>query len=275
MKKAKPIPELVKKTAVMGSVLATAILVASCSQDAAEPSMTSEPEMSSMDMGAPETSIPEMSTNIDSLMQARPEADKARDDARKPLETMELLGVQKGWTVVDVAAGGGYFTRVISALVGADGTVLAQFGERALQNNDGQMQKELAAELGNIEPVFTGMEGIGDGVADGAITALNLHDAYNFRGEEGGQAFVNEIFRVLKSGGHAVIIDHEGDEGAANQDLHRLPASTARMLIENAGFEVVELSDLLNNPSDDHSLNVRDPSLERATDQFLFVVRKP
>jgi predicted methyltransferase len=206
---------------------------------------------------------------------ARPQADKDRDAARKPRETMETLGVQEGWTVVDVSAGGGWFTHVISAAVGPNGKVLAQFGTRPLETNNGQAQKDMAARLGNVEPVFATMAEIPANSADAAVTALNFHDAYNFRGEEGAQAFLKDIYNVLKPGGIAAIIDHEGAEGNDNQALHRLPPAIAREQILKAGFEIVSESDVLDNPEDDHSLEVRDTTLGRATDQFFFVVRKP
>lgn len=138
--------------------------------------------------------------DFDAKLAARPEADKARDAARKPKETVALLGLSEGMTVVDVSAGGGWFTRVLSAAVGPQGKVLAQFGERPLQNNNGQAQKDLAAQLGNVEPQFVAMAAMPAGVADAALTALNLHDAFNFRGEEAGVAFVKEIYNVLKPG---------------------------------------------------------------------------
>ncbi len=205
----------------------------------------------------------------------RPAADKERDAARKPKETMEALGVQEGWTVVDVSAGGGWFTYVLSAAVGPEGKVYSQFGERPLQNNNGQAQRDMAASLGNVEPMFVAMSEMPAGVADAAVTALNLHDAYNFRGEEGAQAFIKDIYNVLKPGGVAAIIDHEGTEGAANNDLHRLPASTAREQLVKAGFEIVSESDVLDNPADDHKVSSSDESLGRATDQFLIIVKKP
>jgi len=206
---------------------------------------------------------------------ARPQADKDRDAARKPRETMEVLGVQEGWTVVDVSAGGGWFTHVISAAVGPNGKVIAQLGPRPLETNNGQAQRDMAARLGNVEPVFAAMSEVPAGTADAAVTALNFHDAYNFRGEEGAQGFLKDIFNALKPGGVAAIIDHEGDEANDNAALHRLPKSVARAQIEKAGFEIVSESDVLDNPADDHSLEVRDASLSRATDQFFFVVRKP
>lgn len=213
--------------------------------------------------------------DFDAKMEARPQADRDRDAARKPRETIEALGVQEGWTVVDVMAGGGYFTRVLSAAVGPNGKVLMQVGARPLETNNGQAQKDMAAELGNVEPVFDEMSAIPAGIADAVITAQNYHDAYNFRGEEGSQAFLKDIYNALKPGGVAVIIDHEGDVGAPNTDLHRIPASIAREQIQKAGFEIVGESDVLDNPQDDHKLSVRDASVRGETDQFLFVVRKP
>ncbi|MES2626235.1 MAG: class I SAM-dependent methyltransferase [Pseudomonadota bacterium] len=223
------------------------------------------------------TLVMALPADFDAKLQSptRPQADKDRDDARKPKETMEVLGVQEGWTVVDVSAGGGWFTYVLSAAVGPEGKVYSQVGERPLQTNNGQAQKDMAASLGNVEPMFVAMSAMPAGVADAAVTALNLHDAYNFRGEEGAQAFLKEIFNVLKPGGVAAIIDHDGTEGAANGDLHRLPASIAREQILKAGFEIVSESEVLDHPADDHSLKSNDPTLSRATDQFLIVVKKP
>jgi predicted methyltransferase len=41
---------------------------------------------------------------------ARPAEDKARDDVRKPIDTVQFLGIETGDTVIDVIAAGGWFT---------------------------------------------------------------------------------------------------------------------------------------------------------------------
>lgn len=200
---------------------------------------------------------------------ARPAEDKMRDGTRRPAQVMEALGVQEGWTFVDVAAGAGWYTEVISAAVGPTGKVVMQVGSRG-----GEAQDQRAARLGNVDVVKTGMEEIQPGIADAALTALNLHDAFNFRGEEGAVAMLQGIYDVLKAGGVAAIIDHEGSAGNNNGDLHRMVAADARRLLEQVGF-VVEESNILHSYADDHSLNIRDPKLGRNTDRFLFIVRKP
>ena len=57
---------------------------------------------------------------------ARPAEDKERDAVRKPVETVQFLGIKTGQTVIDVIAAGGWFTEVLSAAVGPSGKVLGQ-----------------------------------------------------------------------------------------------------------------------------------------------------
>lgn len=192
--------------------------------------------------------------------ESRPAEDRMRDGARRPYQVMMLLGVEEGMTVVDVGAGGGWYTRVLSAAVGPSGTVLAQ-GLRG-GGLDG---------LGNVEVVEGGLDSIDANSVDVAVTGLNIHhmDA------ERGVPYMEGISRILKPGGVAAIIDHVGAPGMNNAQLHRLPIADARSWIEEAGFEIVEESDILRQAADDHTLSARDPRLGRNPDRFLFVVRKP
>ena len=194
---------------------------------------------------------------------ARPAEDKARDGSRRPYQVMQLLDVQEGMTVVDVAAGGGWYTEVLSAAVGPSGTVIAQFGPRG----NAEERQARANRLGNVEAVFEGLPTVGTGVADRAVTALTLHHRDT--------AYLREIYEALKPGGMAVVIDHEGSPGMDNDELHRMLKADARNWIEEAGFEIVEDSDLLHTSADDHSMYIMAPELGRDTDRFLFLVRRP
>jgi predicted methyltransferase len=202
---------------------------------------------------------------------SRPAADRVRDGARRPAQVMELLGVDAGMTAIDVGAGGGWYTRVLSAAVGPDGHVIAQFGPRALQRGDGQQQRDLAASLGNAEASFEDLGDLDAGIADVAVTALNMHHGNADRNVP----YLSGILRVLKSGGHAAIIDHIGSPDMNNGPLHRMLVDDARTWIEAAGFEIVVESDILRTTADDHSLSATDPALGRNSDRFLFIVRKP
>jgi predicted methyltransferase len=203
--------------------------------------------------------------------ESRPLEDKVRDGARRPYQVMQLLGVSAGMTVLDVGAGGGWYTRVLSAATGPSGKVTAQFGPRALQREDGREPKALAASLGNTEAYFGEVADIAPNSIDAAVTALNMHHM----NAERAMPYLRDIFAVLKPGGRAAIIDHVGLAEVDNSRLHRIVPSVVKGWIEAAGFEIVQESDILRTTADDHMLSVSDPILGRNSDRFLFVVRKP
>ena len=51
----------------------------------------------------------------------RSDADRGRDAQRKPAEVMAFAGIQPGMTVFDLFAGGGWYTELLSYVVGDDG----------------------------------------------------------------------------------------------------------------------------------------------------------
>ena len=50
----------------------------------------------------------------------RPDADKTRDDNRKPAAVVAVSGLKAGDSVVELGSGGGYYTRILAKTVGAD-----------------------------------------------------------------------------------------------------------------------------------------------------------
>ena len=203
--------------------------------------------------------------------ESRPLEDRVRDGARRPYQVMTLLDVDAGMTLLDVGAGGGWFTRVLSAATGPSGKVIAQFGPRALQRENGQAQKDLAASLGNTEAFFGNVAEIPAGSVDRAVTALNMH---HMNAERAGP-YLKDLLTVLKPGGRAAIIDHVGTPQNNNAQLHRMLPSDVKTWLQTAGFEIVAESDILRTTADDHTLSVDDPRLGRDVDQFMFIVRKP
>jgi predicted methyltransferase len=102
--------------------------------------------------------------------EARPAEDKARDGSRRPLQVLEFLGIEEGMTVLDVAAGEGWFTEVLSAGVGPSGKVIMQAGQRMLPQ-EAQLQAR-AERLGNVTVSFAETWDLDiDGQVDVAVTA--------------------------------------------------------------------------------------------------------
>ncbi len=214
--------------------------------------------------------------------ETRSAEDRARDAGRKPAEVVAFLGIEPGMTVVDLIAAGGYYTEVLSLAVGPEGTVYAQNNAFVLKMRDGVNDKAMTARLAggrlpNVERLDREMAelGLAPGSIDAAVTALNFHDVYNARGPDAAAGFVKAVYRFLKPGGVLGIVDHVGNAGADNESLHRIEEELAVGAAVAAGFEVEATSDLLRNPTDDHSKYVFDPAIRGRTDRFVLRLRKP
>jgi predicted methyltransferase len=209
---------------------------------------------------------------------ARPAESKAADAHRKPIETIQFLGVKTGDTVVDFVAAAGWFTEVLSAAVGPTGKVYSSNPPFLVQAD---AEKALHDRLGNVVAVHGPMTEAGvQAGADAAVTALNLHDLYNgFGGNPGSEAqaveFLKAAHAALKPGGVLGVIDHVGISGQDNATFHRMLLAQARDVVTKAGFTIEAESSILANPADDHTKAVWDPTIRGNTDQFLIRARKP
>src|SRR6186997_1792165 len=97
---------------------------------------------------------------------------KARDASRKPIESVQFIGIKTGQTVVDMIAAGGWFTEVLSAAVGPSGKVYASNPPFFTQQDaETAMQKRLG-----VQAVHTSLAEAGVKDVDAVVTALNLHD---------------------------------------------------------------------------------------------------
>ena len=210
---------------------------------------------------------------------ARAEADKGRDEARKPAEVLVFIGVEPGMTVLDIAASAGWYTEVFSVAVGEDGTVYSQNTLATLERRDGASDKALSARLAddrlpNVIRADGEISAIEPRSIDVAFTALNFHDTYNFAGAEAAAALLAEIYAVLKPGGVFGFIDHSGDPEQNNTKLHRIPKQIVMDLATESGFIVEAESDVLAHPEDDRTEMVFG-EIRGKTDRIVLKLRKP
>lgn len=211
-------------------------------------------------------------------------SDFVRDEARKPVEVLEFLGIGAGMTVLDVYAAGGYYTFILSKAVGPDGLVYAQNTERGLAFREDRQEisqgealanKIRQGKLSNVRSLVGRVAelDIPPASLDGILLMQTLHDSYNGSPERSLNLLL-ELRRLLKPGGVIGITDHIGVAGNNNRELHRMEIEQAIDVSERAGF-IVQSSDLLRNPRDDHSRSIFDPRLARNTDRFLLRLINP
>ncbi len=214
---------------------------------------------------------------------ARPEADRVRDADRKPGECIALTGIHPGQKVAEMLPGGGYFTRIFSKVLGPSGELYAWLPLPPPNAPPGgrDMSAPIRAlmadpnypniKLANMDPSTP----LPDKV-DLVWTSLNYHDMHNRPNADLG-AINRMVWDALKPGGLYMVIDHAAKKGSGASDtstLHRIDPDLVKKEVESVGFELVQTSDLLKHPADDHTLNSHQVPRGK-TDQFVFLFQRP
>jgi len=214
----------------------------------------------------------------------RSDAEKARDVGRRPAAVVTFLGIEEGMKVMDVLASGGYYTDVLAEAVGPAGRVYAQNIAAVLKFRNGANDKAMTARLANgrlpnvvrLDAEFDAL-GVEPGRLDAALTALNIHDVIDGRGEDVAHAVLMAVRATLAPGGVLGVIDHAGNPGEdeKNKELHRIDEARVVAALERAGFEIEATSDVLRHPEDDRTKMVFARDIRGATDRFVIRARKP
>jgi predicted methyltransferase len=217
----------------------------------------------------------------------RPAEDRQRDADRKPAETIKFAGIKPGDRVMELAPSKGYFTRLLSKVVGPKGHVYAISPPRrpnapADAPDPVAATKAIAAQpdYSNVTAEVRAIESFGGAESepvDVVWTSQNYHDFHNVPNLDVG-ALNKAIFDALKPGGLYIVLDHAAAAGSGARDtstLHRIDPATVKTEVLAAGFDLAGESKLLHNPKDEHTLKVFDPSIRGKTDQFILKFRKP
>jgi predicted methyltransferase len=215
----------------------------------------------------------------------RPPEQIKLDPTRKPALLVAFSGLKPGDHVADFMPGNGYFTRIFSDVVGANGRVYAFIPLEQIANCP-------ATEIAGTDaiahdPGYANVTVLTDSVAnfrapeklDLLWTAQNYHDLHDtFMGPTDIAKLNKAFFDALKPGGIFLVIDHVAVSGSGLRDtetLHRIDPIRMQREIEAAGFILEAHSDVLRNGDDDHQRAVFDPMIRGKTDQVVFRFRRP
>ena len=211
---------------------------------------------------------------------ARPAADRARDAQRKPASVLALAGVQAGQRVVDIGPGAGYYTRLLSRIVGPQGQVLAfnpTWLDRKFPKARDGVAALIASGYGNLTSSIQPMAEIAFDAPVDLVFFVQLYHDQHWQHVDIVQ--MNQaIFRALRPGGVYFIVDHRAPAGTTDaqiDQLHRIDPAVVRREVLAAGFTLEAESDLLRNPQDPLTSGVFDPAIRGQTDQFILKFRKP
>jgi predicted methyltransferase len=210
----------------------------------------------------------------------RPADDRDLDARRKPAEVLAFARVRPGEAVGEYLPGGGYYTRLLSGVVGPKGKVYALETTTWGQENIDSTKKVLSEPgRGNVSLDLAPLGAFHlPAKVDVFWITDNYHDLHIPKYATIDMAVFNkQVFDALKPGGEYFIIDHAAAPGTGatlSPKLHRIDEATVIQEVTAAGFRLVGESKILSNPADDRAKSVFDPALHFKTDQFILAFRK-
>lgn len=201
----------------------------------------------------------------------RPANDKALDAVRKPHEVMAFYGVKKGDKVADMYASRGYYTAVLSLLVGPEGVVYAANPAPRAELHERVKHPSLA----NVRVIDGPLDKV-DLPQDGSLDFVFIHLDYHEVAQPARVPMNRRIFSALKRGGAYGVVDHSAQEGSGDRDaktLHRIDKNLVIKEVLEVGFRLDGEGAMLNRPDDARDFSV---TKERGrSDRFVLKFIKP
>jgi predicted methyltransferase len=212
------------------------------------------------------------------VLESQPEEVQARYAHRHPAETLGFFGIAPGSVVVEALPGRGWYTKILSPYLGADGKVIGAdysrdmyplfgfFDEEFLNKKETWVEdftagaKDWSGQDGAPVTafVFGSMPDEMKGQADAVLFIRALHNLARFE-KDGGflTAALQDAYDVLKPGGIVGVVQHQArdempDEWAGGQNGY-LKDDFVIAVMQEAGFEFVGMNDINSNEKDQPS----------------------
>jgi predicted methyltransferase len=214
-------------------------------------------------------------------------SDAAEDVWRKSPEVLAFLDVQPGQHVLDYLAGGGYYTELLSGVVGPNGRVYAYNNpEYVKYSGDVPGRRYANNRLPNVAVLSGAPEALTlDPASLDAVLFVQTYHDLHWRAKDGSWTPTDpaqslaRVVSALKPGGVAVVVDHVAATGADPADsvdaTHRIDPAVVKREFEAAGLVLDAESPVFENATDDHTRPVFDEPIRHKTDQFMYRFRKP
>ena len=214
----------------------------------------------------------------------RPASDVARDAGRNPQALLEFAGIAPGMNVLDMFAGGGYYTELVTYIVGTDAKVVAynNMGYGAVAGK-AIASRYADGRLANVEQLTSNELALPASTFDLALFILCYHDVYYLENERGWvridrPQMLKTVFDSMKPGGKVVVADHVAKAGLPLEEvkaLHRIDPELIKADFLAAGFNFDGESDVLRNPDDDFNVIAMAPHVRGKTDRAVLRFVKP
>ena len=216
----------------------------------------------------------------------RPERDIKRDAIDHPADILRLSGIRPGMQVGDFLGDSGYYSELVSYIVGPKGHVYLMNNVAYDNWSENRWQQRIDGRLPNVEHLTVDAEHLPlkDRSLDAVLMIKVYHDLYWVDDDPKDQwpvydvkQVLNEVARVLKSGGILVLVDHSAQPGTGSSaagPLHRIDEAYALADFQKHGFKLQGKSDVLRHPEDARDQITYKGPMVGKTDRFVMVFRK-
>ncbi len=228
----------------------------------------------------------------------RPQKDFKDDKVRRVWEVLHFTSVRPGESVFEMEAGSGFYTELLSYVVGGRGKVIMQNPPEFdafmdLSVLEARLGKD-GKRLSNVRVSKSHFDHLDmpDNSVDLVTWFLGPHELW--MKNDAGQMTLGdpektyaEIYRILKPGGRFVALDKISPDFTLEEEsseTHKISPKYVTAHAEAAGFVLVKTSDVLSNKAGQNvagaqatqfDINVIDPGKRVSTDRFLHLYRKP
>ncbi|KGJ88023.1 methyltransferase domain-containing protein [Thalassotalea sp. ND16A] len=198
------------------------------------------------------------------------------DKKRKPADILPFTQIKTGDSVLELGAGGGYTTELVSWLVGDTGKVYAHFLYNKARLKDNRLANVIPLRDHSLIEHNTVLEeiNVGENDLDAIIIFFVLHDIY--LNSEMSEQLLTTLYSSLKPGGKLIILDNAAkpDEGLSQiGTLHRIGENFVKEEFVKAGFVIDQTTDVLRNKADQHTKPWGD--FNGLQDRFAIRFKKP
>ncbi|SEF66578.1 class I SAM-dependent methyltransferase [Halopseudomonas aestusnigri] len=235
--------------------LAYALLLSAATVQAQPPTGTTPPQLDQTQVEAIRAAVGNNGRTITNV---------TRDAYRNPEQTLTFFGVTPEQTVVEVWPGGGWYTEVLAPLLRDKGKLIAahfdpesdvgffrrsraEFEAKLAEHPERYDRVQLASL--NYDPDLAISE---PGSADRVLTFRNVHN-WLAAGESEAKVMFEKFFAVLKPGGLLGLVEHRAKVNTSLEqmvDSGYVTEKKVRELAANAGFELLSVSPVNQNPRD-------------------------
>jgi predicted methyltransferase len=265
--------------------LAISLAMAACSKSNEE---AKAPEAPPAEPAAAATAPAADSAAIDAAVASaeRTAEDKERDARSRPAEVLTFMELRPGQNALDYFAAAGYYTELMSRVVGPNGKVIAYNNpEYRKFSEDGPTKRYGNNRLPNVQEVTTPVESVQLEPAslDAVLFMQGYHDLY-WRPKDGSWPQTDpakalaQLVPALKPGAVVVVVDHVANAGVdpteSATSMHRIDPAIIKRDFEAAGLKFESESPAFASSADDHSKEVFDKAIRHKTDQVMYKFRK-